>query len=164
MKCLILVAIALFSGMNSAYAQKKVKLKQADRLQGGRAGEDRFDRVIGNVIFVQNTTTIYCDSAHFFKKRNYIEAFGKVRILEGDSVTITGNKLEYDGNLKLAKLRNNVVFTKLATSTLYTDFLDFDRPKNTAYYFNNGKLVDSINVLTSVKGYYNLTSNMASFK
>lgn len=163
-KYLVLLTIAMFAGLGSVEAQKRVKLKQADQLRGGTKGEDRFDRVIGNVIFVQNTTTIYCDSAHFFKKKNYVEAFGRVRILEGDSVTITGNKLEYDGNLKLAKLRNNVVFTKLATSTLYTDYLDFDRPKNTAYYFNQGKLVDSINVLTSVKGYYNLTSNMASFK
>ena len=87
-----------------------------------------------------------------------------MRITEGDSVTITGNNLEYDGNTKKAKLRNNVVFTKLATSTLYTDYLDFDRPKNLAYYYNGGRLVDSINVLTSNKGYYDVNSNMASFK
>ena len=89
---------------------------------------------------------------------------GKVRITEGDSVTITGRKLEYDGDTKKAKLRNNVVFTKLGTTTLYTDNLDFDRPTNVAYYFNGGRLVDSINVLTSNKGYYDVTSNMASFK
>ena len=120
--------------------------------------------LLGNVILVQNKTTIYCDSAYLYKKRNFVEAFGQVRIVEGDSITITGNKLEYDGNTKKAKLRNNVVFTKLATSTLYTDNLDFDRPKNLAYYFNGGRLVDSINVLTSQKGYYDLNSNMASFK
>src|SRR5690606_6852756 len=57
-----------------------------------------------------------------------------------------------------------VVFTKLATATLYTDYLDFDRIANMAYYVNGGRLVDSINVLTSRKGYYNSTSNMASFK
>ncbi len=145
-------------------AQKKVKLKQADQLRGGRNGDERFDRLIGNVILTQNQTTIYCDSAYFFKKRNFVEAFGRVKILEGDSVTITGRKLEYDGNTKKAKLRSNVVFTKLATATLYTDFLDFDRNTNVANYFNNGRLVDSINVLTSNKGYYNVSSNLASFK
>ncbi|HEY9045664.1 MAG TPA: OstA-like protein [Ohtaekwangia sp.] len=145
-------------------AQKKVKLKQADQLRGGRLGDERFDRLIGNVILTQNQTTIYCDSAYFFKKRNFVEAFGRVKILEGDSVTITGRKLEYDGNTKKAKLRSNVVFVKLATATLYTDFLDFDRNTNIANYFNNGRLVDSINVLTSNKGYYNVHSNLASFK
>ena len=147
-----------------AVAQKKVKLEQADKLRGGETREEKFQRLLGNVILTQNKTTIYCDSAYLFKKRNFVEAFGRVRITEGDSVTITGNKLEYDGNSKKAKLRNNVVFTKLATSTLYTDHLDFDRPKNLAYYYNGGRLVDSINVLTSNKGYYDVNSNMASFK
>lgn len=145
-------------------AQKKLKLKKADRLQGGKQGEERFDRLLGNVVMEQNKTTIYCDSAHFFKKRNFVEAFGHVRITEGDSVTITSRKLEYDGNTKKAKLRNDVVFTKLATTTLYTDYLDYERNENLASYFNGGRLVDSINVLISRKGYYDVTSNMASFK
>lgn len=145
-------------------AQKRVKIKNADQLKGGKRGDESFNRLLGNVILVQSKTTIYCDSAYLFKKRNFVEAFGAVRILEGDSVTIVGKKLEYDGNTKKAKLRDDVVFTKLATTTLYTDHLDFDRPQNLAYYYNGGKLVDSINTLTSNKGYYNLTSNMASFK
>jgi lipopolysaccharide export system protein LptA len=116
------------------------------------------------VVFVQSTTTIYCDSAWFYRTKNVVEAFGHVRIVEGDSVVITASRLEYDGNTKRAKLRNNVVFTKLATAKLYTDFLDYDRMVNQATYFNGGKLVDSINTLTSKKGYYQVNSNLASFK
>jgi lipopolysaccharide export system protein LptA len=147
------------------FAQKKVQLEKADKLKGSRTADgESFQKLLGNVVLIQNQTTIYCDSAYLFKKRNFVEAFGSVRITEGDSVTITGRKLEYDGNTKIAKLRNNVVFTKLATAKLYTDFLDFNRVTNMAYYMNGGRLVDSINVLTSHKGYYNSTSNMASFK
>jgi lipopolysaccharide export system protein LptA len=160
----IALLLLIFLAPATAWAQKKLKLKQADKLSGIRINGDRVDRVKGNVIFEQNTTTIYCDSAYLYKSRNSIEAFGHVRILEGDSVTITGKRLEYDGNTKKAKLRDNVVFTKLATATLYTEFLDYDRPVNKAYYFNGGRLVDSINVLTSNKGYYNVSSNLASFK
>ncbi|MBX2945956.1 MAG: Organic solvent tolerance protein OstA [Cyclobacteriaceae bacterium] len=145
-------------------AQNRVTLKQADQLIGGVKDGERFDRVIGNVIFEQSRTTIHCDSALFFRTRNIVEAFGRVKIIEGDSVTITSNRAEYDGNTRIAKLRSNVVFTKLATATLYTDYLDFDRLKNEAYYFNKGRLVDSINVLTSNKGYYQVNSNIASFK
>ena len=147
-----------------AEAQKKVKIKQANVGKSGRKDGERYDRLIGDVIFTQNQTTIYCDSALLFKKKNSLEAYGRVHITEGDSVDITGSRLEYDGNTKLAKLRKNVVFRKKATATLYTDNLDFSRPKNLAYYFNGGKLVDSANTLTSVKGYYNLNNNMASFK
>ena len=159
--CIILI---LFIQSVAALAQSTVTLKQADKLIGGVKDGERFDRVIGNVIFTQNRTTIYCDSALFFRSKNTVEAFGKVRISEGDSVTITSNRAEYDGNTRKAKLRNNVVFKKLATATLYTNFLDFDRDKNEAYYYNGGKLVDSINVLTSKKGYYEVNNNMASFK
>jgi lipopolysaccharide export system protein LptA len=162
MRPFIFGILLLTSGLVAA--QSKVTLKQADQLKGALKDGERYDRVLGNVIFTQNRTTIYCDSAHFFRARNTVEVFGRVRITEGDSVTITAARAEYDGDKRVARLRRNVVFTKLATATLFTDFLDFDREKNEAYYFNNGRLVDSINVLTSSKGYYDVTSNMASFK
>jgi lipopolysaccharide export system protein LptA len=142
-----------------------VTLERANGLKGAQTAEgEKFQKLIGDVVLVQNKTTIYCDSAYLFKDRNFVEAFGQVRITEGDSLTITGKRLEYDGQTKIAKLRGNVVFTKLRTATLYTDYLDFDRVKNMAYYINGGRLVDSINVLTSRKGYYNSASNVASFK
>lgn len=157
--------ICFFFLVQPAAGQRTVNLKQADLLKSGTGADgEQFQRLIGNVILEQQQTTIYCDSAYLYKKRNFVEAFGKVRITEGDSVTITGRRLEYDGNSKVAKLRQNVIFTKLATATLYTDYLDFDRIANMAYYLNGGRLVDSINILTSRKGYYNSTSNMASFK
>ncbi len=162
LRFIILSLVLLFP--LSIMAQRKLKLEHADKLSGSRVNGERIDKLNGNVVFTQNKTTIYCDSAYFFKSRNTIEAFGKVRITEGDSVTITAKKLEYDGNTKKAKLRSDVVFTKLATATLYTDFLDYDRPVNQAHYFNGGRLVDSINVLTSTKGHYNVTNNLASFK
>lgn len=165
-RILISLIISLFViATTPVLAQRTVDLKKADILKGARSADgEQFQKLIGNVVLEQQQTTIYCDSAYLYKRRNFVEAFGKVRITEGDSVTITGKRLEYDGNTKIAKLRQNVVFTKLATATLFTDYLDFDRIANMAYYVNGGKLVDSINVLTSRKGYYNSTSNMASFK
>jgi lipopolysaccharide export system protein LptA len=161
---LMFVGILLIAISADVHAQKKVKLQKADDLKGGRRNGERFERLIGNVVVTQNQTTIYCDSALIFKKQNKLEAYGHVHITEGDSIDITGSRLDYDGNTKLAKLRKNVVFRKKATATLYTDNLDFSRPKNIAFYYNGGRLVDSANTLTSVKGYYNLNNNMASFK
>ncbi len=145
-------------------AQRRVKMKHADSLIGSIRNGERFDRLIGNVIFIQNTTTINCDSAHFFKTKNRIEAFGKVHIVDGDSVDVTSQALTYDGNDKVAHLRKKVVFTKLGIATLYTDNLDYDRKKNEARYFSGGKLVDTTNVLTSKKGYYDVRTNLAAFK
>jgi lipopolysaccharide export system protein LptA len=147
-----------------SFSQKKVKLKHANTAYGSMKDGERFDRLVGDVIFEQNTTTIYCDSAHYFKTKNMLDAFGRVHITEGDSVDITARGLSYDGNTKIAKLRKNVVFVKKKIATLYTDFLDYDRVKNEARYFNGGKLVDTTNTLTSRKGYYDVPVNVASFK
>lgn len=160
---IILLFMMMLAG-TGAEAQKRVKIERADNLKSGRRNGERYERLIGNVVVTQNETTIYCDSALIFKKQNQMEAYGRVHITEGDSVDITGSLLQYDGNTKLAKLKRNVVFRKKATATLYTDNLDFSRPRNLAYYYNGGKLVDSTNTLTSTKGYYNLNNNMASFK
>ncbi|MGE0588150.1 MAG: OstA-like protein [Cyclobacteriaceae bacterium] len=164
MKVQLLIFIALISLAAPVLGQRRVKLKKADNLYGSIKDGQRYDRLIGNVVFVQNNTTIYCDSAHFFKSDNRVEAFGKIHIIEGDSVDVTSNGLSYDGNDRIAHLRKNVVFTKLGLATLYTDFLDYYRTRNEARYFNGGKLVDSTNVLTSIKGYYDVNTNMASFK
>lgn len=145
-------------------AQRKVKLKNAETLKGSMQNGVRVDWVVGKVVFEQQQTTIYCDSAIFDRAKNSVEAYGHVKITEGDSVTVTAARLTYDGNTKIAYLRKNVVFNKLQTATLYTDFLDYDRKRNMAKYFNSGKLVDSTNTLTSKKGYYDLKANLASFK
>ena len=164
LKIALVIGLAILCG-STGFAQKKVKMKQADKLFGGINKEgERFDRFVGDVIFEQNETTIYSDSVHFYSKRNYMEAFGHVKITEGDSVVITAKKLIYEGDKKEAKLRENVVFVKKGRVTLYTDFLDYYRNQQEARYYNGGKLVDSTNVLTSKKGYYQVNNNMASFK
>ncbi len=146
-----------------AFSQKKVKLNHADSLKGSMRDGKRFDKLLGHVAFVQNTTNIFCDSAYFFRSENRLEAFGHVHIID-DSVDITSLRLEYDGTKKIAYLRKNVVFEKLKIARLYTDFLDYYRIKNEARYFNGGKLIDTTNTLTSKKGYYDVKTNLASFK
>jgi lipopolysaccharide export system protein LptA len=159
---LSLLLLALVSEL--AYSQRKVKLVQAEQLQGGRKDDISYDSFVGNVIFEHKGTNIFCDSAVFFKKTNSLEAFGNVKIDDGDSVTVTSKKLVYNGNDQLAMLRENVIFNKKGQMTLYTDFLDYDRNAEMAYYFNGGRLVDSTNELKSSKGYYQVTINLASFK
>ncbi len=159
---LILLSIL---GISEVQAQNKIRNKKADRLIGGRRPDGtRFEKFIGNVIFQTANATIYCDTATIAKKSNTLEATGHVRIVDGDSITITAHKLTYLGNEKIAKLRNNVEFKKKGQLQLNTNYLDYDRNTQMAYYFNNGTIKDTVNVLSSKKGYYNTRNNMASFK
>ncbi|GJM27613.1 MAG: hypothetical protein DHS20C17_02480 [Cyclobacteriaceae bacterium] len=141
----------------------RIKLERADYLENGVQGDKRFDKVIGNVMFSQKDTRIYGDSAFFFKQENLVEIFGRVRVLEGDSITITGGKLIYQGDQKLAQMRKNVVYRD-PSMTLNTDFLDYDMIEHMAYYFQKGRLVTKNNTLTSKKGYYDTEVRYASFK
>jgi lipopolysaccharide export system protein LptA len=146
------------------YGQKKVRLKQADTFRGGTRDGESFQKFIGNVIFTQKQTTIYCDSALLFRNRDVVEAFGHVKILEGDSTIITSRRLIYNGDEELARLRQNVVFEKVNEMTLYTDNLDYDIEREMASYFDGGRLIDSANVLTSDRGTFNDRTDMATFR
>lgn len=147
-----------------AQAQRRIKLEPgSEQLIGFREDGINYTSVKGNVKFTHRGTVFYCDSAVLAKKTNYLEAYGNVRIID-DSVTITSQMLKYDGDTRIAKLRQKVVLTKLGQLQIFTDYLDYDRNTGIANYFNDGKIVDSTNVLTSRKGYYNSVSNFASFK
>src|SRR5258706_14615764 len=89
-----LLLLLLLTTMASL-AQKKVKIKHANTLTGSMKDGERFDRLIGDVIMVQSKTTIYCDSAHFFKTQNRGEAFGHVQITEANSWNSTSCDLSY---------------------------------------------------------------------
>lgn len=160
---ILYIVIGLVS--HTTFSQTKVKLDRADLFTGSTKPDGtRFNVISGNVKFTHDNTWIYCDTAVLYHKTNSLEALGHVKITDNDSITITANRLFYDGNTKYAKLRGNVVFIKKNVMTLYTDFLDYDRQAEKAYYFNNGKIVDNTNVLTSVKGYYEVRTDFASFK
>jgi hypothetical protein len=116
----------------------------------------------GNVRFRHDDALMYCDSAYFYENVNSIDAFGNVRIEQGDTLFIYGDKLYYDGNARFARLRQNVRMIN-RSATLTTDSLNYDRNTDLAYYYTGGQIVDSTNVLTSVWGQYSSNSNDALF-
>ena len=117
----------------------------------------------GNVRFRHDDAYLYCDSAYFFEERNSFNAYGHVRIVQGDTLFIYGDVLYYDGDTKMARLRKNVRMHN-RTVRLTTDSLNYDRGANVGYYFTGGKLTDATNTLTSKFGYYYPGLEMALFR
>ena len=147
-----------------ALSQRRIELVNADEFEGGRKDGKRYNKFIGNVHFIQESTEIWCDSAFLYKRQNALEAYGHVRIFDMiDSVHITANRLEYDGNSKFANLRENVIYREDSV-ILTTNFLDYNVEDRSAYYFNKGKINDGENILTSNKGFYNATGKTMAFK
>lgn len=117
----------------------------------------------GNVRLRHGSWIMTCDSANLNEETNSFDAFGHVRIQEGDSISITAGEMTYDGMTTLAELHDNVILTKNVT-TLFTERLFYDRNQKVAYYDNFGTLTDSVNTLTSVYGEYNTGSDEALFQ
>ena len=116
----------------------------------------------GKVHFTHVGARLYCDSAYFYEASNSFEAFGHVRMYQGDTLSLTSDYAYYDGNEQMARARYNVVLKNRKT-TLYTDSLDFDRLYDNAYFFEGGKMVDGQTTLTSDWGEYNTKSKMSVF-
>jgi lipopolysaccharide export system protein LptA len=148
------LALNLFAQQSST-----LEINQADLLRGA----DGFERLLGNVKMTHQNSLIFCDSAYFYRGENRAQLFGRVKIQDlKDPIVTTGRYAEYDGNTKIAKLRNKVVFTNQET-TLTTDYLDYNRELNIATYFNQGRVVDSTNVLTSEIGIYEINQEKITF-
>ncbi|MFT7036735.1 MAG: lipopolysaccharide export system protein LptA, partial [Cyclobacteriaceae bacterium] len=145
------------------FAQTKVIVKYAELLTSSQIKGVEAQKLIGKVWLTEGNTNIYCDSAYLYKATNNAIAYGHVKIIDTvDSLDLRGDYLEYTGSVGIAKMRKNVVLKDDSTK-LYTDFLDYNRATQTAYYYYGGKLVDSTNVLTSKSGYYNSDTKAALF-
>ena len=139
----------------------KVTLLHADRTVQ-RASNKNLQMLIGNVEFLYDSIYMNCDTAYNYNNRNYFEAFGNVRMNQGDTLFLYGDYLDYDGDSRLVRVRHNVRMEN-RNVVLLTDSLNYDRERNLGYYFNGGTLEDSTNVLSSVWGEYNPQTKMAVF-
>lgn len=139
---------------------KIVELRQADELI--KPANKNIQILKNNVIFFHEGAFMYCDSAYLYEQSNRFEAFSNVEIDQGDTIFVYGDYLHYDGDTKLARLRDNVRMED-QQATLYTDSLNYDRMQNLGYYFDGGMLVDEQNELTSFWGQYNPDNKEALF-
>jgi len=140
-----------------------VRLEHADILYFDKDINADAQILSGNVKFRHDDSYMYCDSAYYFETTNSLEAFSNVRMEQGDTLFVYGDYLLYDGNIELARLRNNVRMVNNQV-TLYTDSLNYSRSNNIGYYFGGGRIVDEENELSSVYGQYSLDVKMAFFK
>ena len=121
----------------------------------------------GDVIFRHEDALMYCDSAYFYEGTNSLDAFGHVRFVQGDTLQGFGDKLFYDGNTKIARLRRHVRLVHgregANPTILTTDSLNYDRAASVAYYFHGGTVRDSLNTLVSQRGHYYPNTKQAIF-
>jgi lipopolysaccharide export system protein LptA len=167
---LILAGICL-GGFFPAMAQepgntdstKVIHIIQSDKLNVITKDTQQLNRFIGNAIFRQGNTLFYCDSAFIDRAANVLDAYGHVHINQADSINIYGDYLHYEGNTKLATLRDNARLTD-GKITISGPELKYDMNARIGTYEQGGKLVNGHSVLTSQEGFYYADTKDVYFK
>lgn len=148
---------------NSFSPESRIYLENCKKLYYDQILAPDYQILVGDVRFSHQGAILYCDSAQFFRASNSLYAFGNVHMNQGDTLFLYGAWMHYDGNTKLAKVREKVRLENKST-TLFTDSLNYDRITSIGYYFDGGMLVDSVNELSSDYGQLNTESDYAEFR
>ncbi|MFN4085897.1 MAG: OstA-like protein [Spirosomataceae bacterium] len=121
-------------------------------------------RFFGNVRFKHNGILLNCQTAVQNVTTNQIEAYGRVKIIQGDTLTITGDTLYYDGNSRFARIFGKKVVLTDKEVVLTTKQLNYDIPQSTAYFPQKGVIVQDSSVLTSDRGQYNTQTKVFQYR
>ena len=142
---------------------EKVYLLHADELRYDMFGRNPDAQIVkGKVSFMHQGGHLTCDSAYFYQGTNSVKAFGHVHYRQGDTLSLTCERAEYDGMMQMMHARRNVVLHH-RRQTLKTDSLDFDRLYNMANFFDGGTLIDGKDRLVSDWGEYHTETREAKF-
>lgn len=144
-------------------ADKVELLPGSDSLVGVNIPGQVVRKIYNNVRFRQKGVLMYCNLAIQNVTTNVIEAYGNVRMVQGDTINVRGDTMFYYGNTRQANLRGHVVMRD-RKMTLTTQQLDYDMLSGIAHYPVPGRIVDKENVLTSREGYYDTRSKLFTFR
>ena len=140
----------------SKKVDERVYLQHADELSYDIYGTHPGAQFLrGNVSFLHKGMHLTCDSAYFYENTNSFQAFGHVKMRQGDTLTLAGDRAYYDGNDELGHVYENVLLTH-KKSRLYCDTLDYDKMYGIADAYGSAgiKLVEGRDVLTADWGRY----------
>ncbi|MFD2572750.1 OstA-like protein [Spirosoma soli] len=138
-------------------------LPGSDSLVGVNIPGQVVRKIYNNVRFRQKGVLMFCDLAIQNVTTNVIEAYGNVRMVQGDTISVRGDTMYYYGNNRQANLRGHVIMQD-RKMTLTTAQLDYDMLSGIAHYPTPGRIVDKENVLTSREGYYDTRSKLFTFR
>lgn len=163
---LLAVISLLILGITRIYAQE-----QSDSLKLIHADETRIDNKLdpdivqfrGNVVLTHDSVTMFCDTAYYNEREQWVDAWGNIRIhRDRGTEKMKGDYLKYDENSRLAEIWGNVEAwndkAKLTTDRLFYNMLDEE-----IYYNTGGKLVHNTDTLTSREGKFFTVDEYAWF-
>lgn len=161
---LVLVSVVspVWAQVGRPGATEQVEILGADSLEVLQTPGNVTRRLVNNVRLRHKGALMFCNLAIQNATSNVVEAYGNVRILQGDTITVRGDTMYYYGNTRSSTLLGRVSL-KDRKMTLTTARLDYDMANGLAHYPVKGRIVDKENVLTSDEGYYDTRMKQFTF-
>ncbi len=147
------------------HQQNRVFLERANELRTVEGAD--YQIVVGDVEFRKGDMFMYCDSAHFYDAPSSLEAYGNVRMEQGDTLFVYADELVYADSTQLATLYalpGKKVRLINKDVTLTTDVFNYDLSIDLGFYEVGGVLTDLKNRLYSWYGEYSPASKDALFR
>jgi lipopolysaccharide export system protein LptA len=161
-----LIGLLLLFANTQAQKAEQIEIINAEELIGLKRNGKKAQKLVGDVQFKHQNALMYCDSAFMYNNENAIDAYGSIRINQGDTLNLYGDVLLYNGNTQIATVTGKEVRLESKDFTLTTDRLIYNRATNVANYQTGGLIVskNDSNVLRSVIGYFEADRSLFTFK
>lgn len=147
------------------YQRNRVFLERANELRA--VPNTDYQIVVGDVVFRKGDMYMYCDSANFYDSPGALNAYGNVRMEQGDTLFVYGDELNYADSTQLAILYadpGKKVRLINRDTKLTTDIFNYDLGIELGYYEVGGVLTDKENRLDSWYGEYSPSTKDALFR
>jgi lipopolysaccharide assembly outer membrane protein LptD (OstA) len=136
-------------------SQSIVEIIWADIQEGVNLKDMVSQTFTGNVVFKHQGVIMGTDKAIQNTTANTVQAFGNIKINQGDTLTIVGDTLFYEGNTRVATIWGKNVILRDKKVTLRTKKVIYDMATGMVHYPVRGQMQQDSSILSSNTGYYN---------
>lgn len=158
-----MLAFMLCSCRAQAQQADHVEILGADRWVFDKDVATGAQRLLGNVRFRHAGATMSCDSAYLYEDER-VTAFRRVVLIQGDTLRITGDHLDYTGAAQMARMSGGVMLSDPGME-LSTEVLAYDLRNQVAVYTDHACITNRRDgsTLTSRKGKYHSAQRLFNF-
>lgn len=159
------VIFMLIAKHSYAQVSDSYVISEADRTVIVSEADTVHQFLYGNFKAVQDSMFIYADSAvvsDYAKIRSTVKAMSEVVMLQGDTVRLFADSMEYFSDTMVARFYDNVVLEN-GGQRLFSDRLVYLADKKVAYYYDTAYLEQNNAKITSLKGVFDIENEISYF-
>jgi len=155
--------LGIYAAANTTEESNKIRYS-ADTLEGGeqKGTQEPYKQLKGNVVFIQESFTIYADTAQYYDKQGICYASGNLKMQDREGGVMVADQVIYHTKAQMAELQGNVSYTQDENSFETQELKYFVKEKKCVFR-RGGTLIQKDNQITSEQGSYSEKEKLAIF-